>query len=234
MAQAQYSNIGGAESLWVDHTVQRNVSATNTTCNAATGGNASVRWYQANVTGGTVAANVVQGATFDPEGANTFFRFMPSLAVDRTGDMAIGYTKSNATTNPQIKYAGRLAGDPVNTLGQTEQTLIDGTGAQSGNCGGSACIRWGDYSGMALDPNGCEFWMTGEYYATTGLNHQTRIGSFHFPGCTHGRQRHALGHRHRRRQPDRRRDRLARQPDDDHERRAATTRSPSRPGRTRR
>ena len=37
---------------------------------------------------------------------------------------------------------------------------------------------------MALDPNGCEFWMTGEYYAVTGLNHQTRIGSFHYPGCT--------------------------------------------------
>ncbi len=37
---------------------------------------------------------------------------------------------------------------------------------------------------MALDPNGCEFWTTGEYFATTGLNHQTRIGSFHYPGCT--------------------------------------------------
>src|SRR5262245_29559176 len=184
MAQAQYTNIAGAESLWVDHTVQRGVSATNTNCNAATGGNATIRWYQANVTGGTVAANVVQGSSFDPEGANTFFRFMPSLAVDRMGDMAIGYTKSNATTNPQVKYAGRLAGDPANTLGQTEQTLINGTGAQSGICGSSSCIRWGDYSGMALDPNGCEFWMTGEYYATTGLNDLTRIGSFHYPGCT--------------------------------------------------
>src|SRR5580765_5092048 len=184
MAQAQYTNQGGAESVWVDHTVQRNVSATNTTCNATLGGNASIRWYQANVTGGTVASNVVQGATFDPEGANTFFRFMPSLAVDRAGDMAVGYAKSNATTNPQIKYAGRLVGDPVNTFGQTEQTLIDGTGAQSGNCGSSTCVRWGDYSGMALDPNGCEFWMTGEYYATTGLNDLTRIGAFHYPSCT--------------------------------------------------
>ncbi|HET7555574.1 MAG TPA: carboxypeptidase regulatory-like domain-containing protein [Gaiellaceae bacterium] len=184
MAQAQYSNLGGAESLWVDHTVQRGVSATNTTCNATTGGNATVRWYQANVTGGTVAANVAQGGTYDPDAANTFFRFMPALAVDRAGDLAITYTRSNSTTNPQIKYAGRLAGDPVNTLGQTEQTLINGTGAQSGNCGGSACVRWGDYSGMALDPNGCEFWMAGEYYATTGLNDLTRIGSFHYPGCT--------------------------------------------------
>jgi Carboxypeptidase regulatory-like domain len=184
MAQAQYTNIGGAESLWVDHTVQRGASANNTTCNAPTGGNATIRWYQANVTGGTVAANVVQGASFDPEGTNTFFRFMPSLAVDHLGDMAIGYTKSNSTTNPQIKYAGRLAGDAANTLGQSEQTLINGTGAQSGNCGPSTCVRWGDYSGMALDPNGCEFWMTGEYYATNGLNDLTRIGSFHYPGCT--------------------------------------------------
>src|SRR6476659_8384370 len=108
MAQAQYSNLGGAESLWVDHTVRRGVSATNTTCNAPTTGNATVRWYQATVTGGTVAANLTQGATFDPDGANTFFRFMPALAVDRNGDLAIGYTKSNATTHPQIKYAGRL------------------------------------------------------------------------------------------------------------------------------
>src|SRR5215831_9634323 len=26
--------------------------------------------------------------------------------------------------------------------------------------------------------------MTGEYYATSGLNDLTRIGSFHYPGCT--------------------------------------------------
>ena len=107
-----------------------------------------------------------------------------ALAVDRVGDMAIGYTTSNATTNPPINYAGRLASDPVNTFSQGEQTLIDGTGSQSGNCGPSTCVRWGDYSAMALDPNGCTFWETDEYYATTGLNHQTRIGSFHFPGCT--------------------------------------------------
>ena len=60
-----------------DHTVSA-TSAPRTRTATRTGGNASVRWYQANVTGGTVAANVVQGGTFDPDGANTFFRFMPS------------------------------------------------------------------------------------------------------------------------------------------------------------
>src|SRR5207248_4669994 len=70
------------------------------------------------------------------------------------------------------------------TLTQTEQTLIQGTGTQLGNCGGAPCTRWGDYSAMSLDPNGCTFWYTNMYYAVDGLNHQTRIGSFQYPFCT--------------------------------------------------
>ena len=90
MAQAQYSNLGGAESLWVAPSTR---SAHDLELQRVTRQRLS-RWYQANVTGGTVAANVVQGQTFDPD-ANTFFRFMPALAVDRNGDLAITYTKSN-------------------------------------------------------------------------------------------------------------------------------------------
>jgi integrase len=183
MFAAQYTNQGGQESVWVAHTVQRGVSANNTTCNATTGGNATVRWYQANVTGGTVGGNLTQGSSYDPDGANTNFRYQPALAVDHAGDMGMTYTESNATTNPKVMFNGRLASDPLNTLG-TESTLIAGTGSQSGNCGTSACVRWGDYAGMELDPDGCEFWMTGEYFATSGLNDLTRIGSFHYPGCT--------------------------------------------------
>jgi uncharacterized repeat protein (TIGR01451 family) len=174
MVQNQYSNIGGAESLWTTHTVRR----------ADTSGFAAPRWYQVNVTGGTVAANLPQAATFDPDGANVMYRFMPSLAVDRAGDMALGYSTSNATTKPAIKYAGRLSGDALNTLAQTEQLLIQGAGTQTGNCGGSACTRWGDYSAMSLDPDGCTFWYTNQYYAVDGLNFLTRIGSFAFPSCT--------------------------------------------------
>ena len=36
---------------------------------------------------------------------------------------------------------------------------------------------------MTVDPDGCTFWYTNEYYAATGLNWQTRIGSFKFPSC---------------------------------------------------
>jgi hypothetical protein len=174
MMQNQYTNIGGVESLWTTHTVRR----------GNTSGFAAPRWYQVNVTGGTVAPNIPQAATWDPDGANVIYRFMPSLAVDRQGDMALGYSTSSSTTKPAIKYAGRLATDPVNTFSQTEQLLFQGLGTQTGNCGGATCTRWGDYSAMALDPDGCTFWYTNMYYAVDGLNHQTQVGSFRYPECT--------------------------------------------------
>ncbi|HJQ31943.1 MAG TPA: Ig-like domain repeat protein [Pyrinomonadaceae bacterium] len=173
MMQNQYTNLGGVESLWATHTIRR----------GNTSGFAAPRFYQLNVTGGNVAASTTQAATFDPDGANVIYRFMPSLAVDRAGDMALGYSTSSSTTKPAIKYAGRLATDPVNTFSQTEQVLIQGTGTQTGSCNGT-CTRWGDYSAMSLDPDGCTFWYTNMYYIADGLNHQTRIGAFAYPQCT--------------------------------------------------
>ena len=165
MMQNQYSNIGGVESIWDSHTVRGGVAGT-----------AAPRYYQITVTGGTVAATTTQAASHTPD--TTFNRYMPSLALDRAGDMALGYSASSAALIPAIRYAGRLAGDPVNTLPQTETSLVEGTGAQN------TSTRWGDYSAMSLDPNGCTFWYTNEYYITTGGNWQTRIGSFQFPSCT--------------------------------------------------
>src|SRR5947209_3234681 len=173
MMQNQYTNIGGVESLWNAHTVG---------ASGATSAQSAVRYYQVKVTGGTVEPNATQAFTYSPD--TTVFRFMPSVAVDRAGDMAIGYSATNATLNPAIRYAGRLAGDPVNSITQDEQSLIEGTGTQLGNCGASACTRWGDYSAMTLDPDGCTFWYTNLYYQVTGLAFNTRIGAFSFPSCT--------------------------------------------------
>ena len=131
MVQNQYTNLGGVESLWATHTVRR----------GDTSGFAAPRWYQVDVTGGTVNANIPQAATWDPDGANVMHRFMPSVAVDRAGNMALGYSTSSSTTKPALKYAGRLSTDPVNTLGQTETLLVQGAGTQVGNCGGATCTR---------------------------------------------------------------------------------------------
>ncbi|MEO8461109.1 MAG: carboxypeptidase regulatory-like domain-containing protein, partial [Dokdonella sp.] len=165
MMQNQYTNIGGVESLWDSHTVLGGAAST-----------AAPRYYQVNVTGGTVAANTTQAFTHAPD--TTVNRYMSSVAVNRAGDMAIGYSASSSTLMPAIRYAGRLSTDPVNTLPQTETSLVEGTGAQN------TSTRWGDYSAMSVDPDGCTFWYANEYYIAVGGNWQTRIGSFAFPSCT--------------------------------------------------
>ena len=99
MMQNQYTNIGGVESLWNAHTV----GATG-----ATSAQSAVRYYQVKVTGGTVEANATQAFTYSPDA--TVFRFMPSVAVDRAGDMAIGYSATNAhvkSSYPLCRTPGR-------------------------------------------------------------------------------------------------------------------------------
>jgi hypothetical protein len=173
MTWNHYANIGGTESLWIAHTA-----------GSASPNTAGIRWYQLNVTGGTIATSPVQQSTYKPDSTH---RFIPSLAVDKNGNMAVGFSASASGTNPSIRYAGRLASDPLNALSQGEATMITGGGSQSGNCGTSSCTRWGDYASMSIDPvDSCTFWFTTEYYETSGLNWQTRIGSFKYPSCTSG------------------------------------------------
>jgi uncharacterized repeat protein (TIGR01451 family) len=173
MMQAQYVNLAGSESVWVNHTVR-----TSTT------GPAGIQWAQLNVTGGVIAATPVQQQIYGDLAADGVHRWLGSLAVDKQGNMALGYSASRNTVAPDIRYNGRLAGDPVNTLPQGEASMLAGVtrASQTGSCSGT-CTRWGDYSAMSLDPDGCTFWYTNEYYAVNGLNWQTRIGSFTFPGC---------------------------------------------------
>lgn len=180
MQKVQYRRVGSTESVWVVHNVQTTVGSDTTV---------KPQWAQLDVTGGTIAPAPVQQQIYAPD--TTLNRWFGSLAVDHQGNMALGYSTSNgvAPNFPSIAYSGRLAGDPLNTLPQTEVELANGAASQTHLCGGIPCPRWGDYSGMSIDPvDDCTFWYTNQYYessttAATG-NWQTRIGAFKFPGCT--------------------------------------------------
>ncbi len=175
MMQNQYRNIGGVQSLWVNHTTGTAGASTPT----------GVQWAQINVTGGTISTTPVQQQIYN-NGADGLNRFMGSLAVDRGGNMALGYTASSLSVAPDIRYVGRLSTDPLNTLPQTEVTMLPGVArsVQTGNCGPSTCDRWGDYSAMTVDPSDdCTFWYTHMYFPVQGGNWVTRIGSFRFPTC---------------------------------------------------
>jgi hypothetical protein len=164
MFRSAYRNFGDHEALVGNMTV-------------ASGGVAGVRWFELNnVTSGT--ASFVQQSTYQPDST---WRWMGSAAMDASGDLAVGFSASSATINPQIRYAGRLATDPPGELSQGEATLFSGTGSQL-----DTVSRWGDYSDMTVDPvDDCTFWYTQEYYAvTSSFNWRTRIGNFKFPTCT--------------------------------------------------
>jgi len=170
MTPVVYQNRGGTESLWADSTII--LSFPN--------GPSAIRWYQFNVTGGTFPATPVQQGDWS-NGNDGIWRFIPSIAVDTNGNTAIGYSVSSSSMFPGIRYAGRLAGDPLNDLGQGEATMFSGTGSETDTLG-----RWGDYSMTTIDPaDGITFWHTNEYDATSGsFNWSTRIGKFQFPAAT--------------------------------------------------
>ena len=137
-----------------------------------------IRWWEiSGATSGTPAW--VQQSTYAPN--DGVWRWMGSAAMDQSGDLAIGFSASNASMVPAIRYAGRLASDPLNDLSQGEATLFAGQGSQTGTNS-----RWGDYSDLTVDPSDdCTYWYTQEYYpaGVSWFNWRTRIGNFKFPTC---------------------------------------------------
>ncbi len=161
MYRLAYRNFGDHEALVTNHSVTSN-------------GVSGIRWYEIRSPGSAPA--VYQQGTYQPD---TNYRWMGSVAMDRGGNLAVGYSVSSSSVYPSIRYAGRLVTDSAGTLPQGESTMIAGTGSQTGGLN-----RWGDYSAMSVDPvDECTFWYTQEYIAANGsFNWQTRIGSFKYPG----------------------------------------------------
>jgi hypothetical protein len=112
------------------------------------------------------------------------YRWMGSAAMDRLGNIALGYSLSSpaGTIYPSIAYAVRKPGDDPG-LGP-ERIVVYGGGAQSG-ADSEVAKRWGDYTAMTIDPaDDCTFWYTNQYLKNTGLlNWSTRIASFRMDNC---------------------------------------------------
>jgi len=154
----------------------------------ASGGQNGVRWEE--ITGPESAVpptslSLFQDGTYAPDGN---WRWMGSVARDKAGDILVGYSESCGSTcsggtpmYPSIFVAGRTPSDPAGTL-EAELELVTGSGSQP-----DTSDRWGDYSAMRIDQDGCTFWYTTEYYQVTQtFDWSTQIGSFSFAGCGGG------------------------------------------------
>jgi hypothetical protein len=162
MARLVYRKIGNRESIVAVHSV-------NTTIGAG-----GVRWYEFQIDNRSRNVSLRQQGTYAPDG---FYRWMGSAAIDKSGNIGIGYSFGGSPNFAGQRFAGRLANDPMGKLTLHETTLIDGAGIQN-------AMRWEDYSQTAIDPaDDCTIWYVGDYIRKGETAYSSKIGAFRLPGC---------------------------------------------------
>ncbi len=165
MFRLAYRNFGDHETLVGSHSV--------TTSKAVSG----ERWYEIRDPNGT--PKVFQQGTVTHVGNSLW---MGSIAMDKVGDMALGFSESNATTvHPSVSFTGRVPSDAPNTMESVARIFTAKGSATDAS-------RWGDYSSMVVDPSDdCTFWYVNQYIPKTAANNaitfHTRVASLKFPTC---------------------------------------------------
>jgi hypothetical protein len=161
MARLVYRKVNGHESLVAVHSVNTE----------APGG--GVRWYEFRLDRNREPLLYQQG-TYAPD---NFYRWMASPAMDRKGNIGIGYSFGGTPNFPGQRFAGRLANDPLGQLTLRETILVEGESVQK-------VMRWQDYTQTAMDPSDdCTIWYVGDYIKKDQANYSSRIGAFRMPGC---------------------------------------------------
>jgi hypothetical protein len=138
----------------------------------------AVRWYEFTAPSGSTTLTLAQSGETPDDGE---YRWVGSVARDKFGDIALGYSRSSANAGdfPSIYVSGQTAGEARGTT-DAEVLAWPGNGSQF-----ASYSRWGDYSSMALDgADGCSFWYTTEYYPFDGVfQWYTHLVQVKFPGC---------------------------------------------------
>jgi hypothetical protein len=187
MMQLKYRNFGSFQAMVFNQTIDVRGSISGF---APVKEVAGIRWYELRKSGADW--RIHQQGTFAPQPPNVtnenqlLHRWMGSAAMDKDGNIALGYsiTNSDATpTNrvfPGIRYTGRQVNDSLNSLPQGENVILNGSNAQSPVFG----RRWGDYSALSVDPvDDCTFWYTTHVAGISTVNIPTQIASFRFDTC---------------------------------------------------
>jgi hypothetical protein len=162
MSRLVYRRIGEQESIVAVHSV--NTSA----------GTAGVRWYEFRIGVGRDVRLFQQG-TYAPGNG---YRWMASPAMDRFGNIGIGFSFGGPDDYPGQRFAGRTPNDPPGLLSLRETVLVRGEAAQTNT------LRWEDYTQTAIDPSDdCTVWYVGDYVKEGAESYSTRIGAVRMPAC---------------------------------------------------
>ena len=162
MQRLVYRNFGRYQSIVAAHSIDTKA------------GGGGVRWYEFRFDK-SATPQLFQQGTYAPDAG---YRWLPSIAMDRKGDIGIGYSFGDASNFPGQRFTARLAGDAHGQMTLHESILAEGAASQTNT------LRWEDFTTLDIDPrDDCTFWYVGDYFKKGEVTYSTRIGGYRLPGC---------------------------------------------------
>ncbi len=133
---------------------------------------AGIRWYELRQTSDGAPWTIYQEGTYtQPDGHSAF---CGSINMDSQGNIGLAYTIVSSTVYTSLRYTGRLATDPLNTMTVIEQDIVNGDRQNNRGDG-----RYGDYSQMTIDPlDDRTFWHIGEYMKGPNNVRKSHVAAF--------------------------------------------------------
>jgi hypothetical protein len=164
MYRLAYRQFAGYDAIVATHSV-------------ASGSSTGIRWYELRSTNSGASYSVYQQGTYQPD---SLYRWMSSAAMDKMGNLVVGYSVSSSGVKPDVRFASRAPADPLGTLGGETAIAPTTRGSQQ-----ATLSRWGDYAAMSVDPaDDCTMYFTTEYLKSDGkFNWSTRVGKVKVSGC---------------------------------------------------
>ena len=119
-------------------------------------GRVAARWYQITLSS-LASASLAQSGDITGTGD----AYYPAISLKGDGTLGIAFTTSSQFQFASSAFTGREPSDPQGT---TRSYSIYRSGTDSyAEPGGFTSNRWGDYSGISVDPDGNSLWMITEY-----------------------------------------------------------------------
>ncbi|MGE4073730.1 MAG: Ig-like domain repeat protein [Lysobacterales bacterium] len=143
--------------LWLAHTV--------VPPSGVDAGQATARWIRINTSNLNSLVVADQGAIGGETIASGTHTFYPNVAVNEYGHAAIGFSATASSIFPSSYFVTRRSND---SSGSTSSPILlrSGSAFYVRTFGGDN--RWGDYSGMAVDPVNQCFWVYNQHANTRG------------------------------------------------------------------
>lgn len=115
----------------------------------------AIHWFQINPTSG----RVVQESHY---GHPDRYYYYPAIMADVNGNVIMVFCKSSASEFPSIYYTGRRSTDPLGYMGPSQ--LLQAGVSSYVKRDSTGMNRWGDYSGVSIDPvDWRTIWFYSEY-----------------------------------------------------------------------